>query len=248
MTETLLMGAVAYDPKVVTIWERLPPLARASRACRSTSSSTPTTSARSRTWSPAGSTRPGTRRWPGCAPSAWPRRTGRRCAPRSCATPTGPDLGRRGARRLRHRVGRRPRRAGRSAVGAVDSPQATLIPLAHLRRPGLRPATTSRPRSTSASGLHGDHIGGERDAARALVAGEVDAACMIDGNHLLFAQEGTLPAGSTRILAQTAGLRPLQHDRRRHRAGRGGRPVRRAAAGDVLRRPARCARCSTWRA
>ena len=27
MTETLLMGAVAYDPKVVTIWERVPPLA-----------------------------------------------------------------------------------------------------------------------------------------------------------------------------------------------------------------------------
>jgi ABC-type phosphate/phosphonate transport system substrate-binding protein len=53
-------------------------------------------------------------------------------------------------------------------------------------------------------GLHGDHIGGERDAARALVAGEVDAACMIDGNHLLFAREGTIPAGSTKILAQTS--------------------------------------------
>jgi phosphonate transport system substrate-binding protein len=26
---------------------------------------------------------------------------------------------------------------------------------------------------------------------------------MIDGNHLLFSQEGTLPAGGTRILAQT---------------------------------------------
>ncbi|MBN9180518.1 MAG: PhnD/SsuA/transferrin family substrate-binding protein [Microbacterium sp.] len=42
-----------------------------------------------------------------------------------------------------------------------------------------------------------------RDAARALMAGEVDAACMIDGNHLLFGKEGTLPAGGTRILAQT---------------------------------------------
>ena len=47
-------------------------------------------------------------------------------------------------------------------------------------------------------GLHGDHIGGERDAARALMAGEVDAACMIDGNHLLFSREGTLPSGATR--------------------------------------------------
>ncbi len=52
-------------------------------------------------------------------------------------------------------------------------------------------------------GKHGDHVGGERDAARALVAGTADAACMIDGNHLLFGVEGTLPAGSTRIVAQT---------------------------------------------
>jgi ABC-type phosphate/phosphonate transport system substrate-binding protein len=52
-------------------------------------------------------------------------------------------------------------------------------------------------------GLHGDHIGGERHAARALVAGEVDAACMIDGNHLLFSREGTLPSGATRVIAQT---------------------------------------------
>ena len=29
-------------------------------------------------------------------------------------------------------------------------------------------------------GKHGDHIGGERDAARALVRGDADAACMID--------------------------------------------------------------------
>ena len=52
-------------------------------------------------------------------------------------------------------------------------------------------------------GKHGDHIGGERHAAKALIEGEVDAACMIDGNHLLFSREGTLPSNSTRILAQT---------------------------------------------
>jgi ABC-type phosphate/phosphonate transport system substrate-binding protein len=52
-------------------------------------------------------------------------------------------------------------------------------------------------------GLHGDHIGGERDAARALSAGEVDAACMSDSTHLMLSKEGTLPAGSTRILAHT---------------------------------------------
>ncbi len=90
-------------------------------------------------------------------------------------------------------------------VGAVDSPQATLIPLSHLRAAGRRPGEDVTVRRFDVGvGLHGDHVGGEREAARALVAGEVDAACMIDGNHLLFSQEGTLPADSTRILSQTA--------------------------------------------
>ena len=90
------------------------------------------------------------------------------------------------------------------AVGAVDSPQATLIPLSHLRAAGLRPdEDVVVHRFDVGVGLHGDHIGGERDAARALITGAVEAACMIDGNHLLFSQEGTLPAGASRVLAQT---------------------------------------------
>jgi ABC-type phosphate/phosphonate transport system substrate-binding protein len=90
------------------------------------------------------------------------------------------------------------------ATGAVDSPQATLLPLSFLRGQGLDPDVDLTVRRFEVGvGLHGDHIGGERDAARALVAGEVDAACMIDGNHLLFSQEGVLPAGATRVLAQT---------------------------------------------
>jgi ABC-type phosphate/phosphonate transport system substrate-binding protein len=87
------------------------------------------------------------------------------------------------------------------AVGAVDSPQATLIPLSHLRSLGVNEAKVAY--HDVGVGKHGDHIGGERDAARALVSGAADAACMIDGNHLLFGVEGTLPAGSTRILTQT---------------------------------------------
>lgn len=87
------------------------------------------------------------------------------------------------------------------AVGAVDSPQATLIPLAHLRSLGVVDIDVRH--HDVGVGKHGDHVGGERDAARALMAGTADAACMIDGNHLLFGVEGTLPAGSTRIVAQT---------------------------------------------
>ncbi|MQA35376.1 phosphate/phosphite/phosphonate ABC transporter substrate-binding protein [Modestobacter roseus] len=88
-------------------------------------------------------------------------------------------------------------------TGAVDSPQATLLPLSFLRGQGLDTADVTVRRFDVGVGLHGDHVGGERDAARALMAGEVDAACMIDGNHLLFTQEGVLPAGATRVLAQT---------------------------------------------
>jgi ABC-type phosphate/phosphonate transport system substrate-binding protein len=91
------------------------------------------------------------------------------------------------------------------ATGAVDSPQSTLIPLELLRQAGVDVVVR---RFDVGVGLHGDHIGGERDAARALMAGEVHAACIIDGNHLTFAQEGTLTPGSTRIVGQTG---PYDH-------------------------------------
>ncbi|WP_444951304.1 phosphate/phosphite/phosphonate ABC transporter substrate-binding protein [Micromonospora ureilytica] len=87
------------------------------------------------------------------------------------------------------------------AVGAIDSPQATLIPLGHLATAGV---SVDVRRFDVGVGLHGDHIGGERDAAHALAAGDADAACMIDANHLAFVQEGTLPPEGTRIVAQTA--------------------------------------------
>tara|TARA_Y100001934_G_scaffold266891_1_gene346910 strand:+ start:229 stop:1074 length:846 start_codon:yes stop_codon:yes gene_type:complete len=94
-------------------------------------------------------------------------------------------------------------------VGAGDSPQATLIPLNHLAQAGLDLESELQVRRfDKLVGKHGDHIGGERDAARALMQNEVHAACMIDGNHLLFSAEGTLPQGSTRVLAQTA---PYDH-------------------------------------
>lgn len=90
------------------------------------------------------------------------------------------------------------------AVGAVDSPQATLIPLSYLRAKGLTPGVDFEVTYHDLlGGKHGDHIGGEREAARALIGGRADAACMIDGNHLLFLSEGTFPATATRILAQT---------------------------------------------
>jgi phosphonate transport system substrate-binding protein len=95
------------------------------------------------------------------------------------------------------------------ATGAIDSPQATLLALHHLHRLGLIPGLDFEVRRFDIGvGLHGDHIGGERDAAAALAAGEVDAACMIDANHLLFTREGTLSSAATRVLTQTG---PYDH-------------------------------------
>jgi ABC-type phosphate/phosphonate transport system substrate-binding protein len=89
-------------------------------------------------------------------------------------------------------------------VGAIDSPQATLIPLAHLANAGLQPGTDFEVRRFDVGvGLHGDHVGGEREAAQALMAGEVDAASMIDGNHLAFVDEGALPVGATHVITRT---------------------------------------------
>jgi ABC-type phosphate/phosphonate transport system substrate-binding protein len=94
----------------------------------------------------------------------------------------------------------------RIGVGAADSPQATLIPLLALEEAGVtRPEVV---RHDVLLGKHGDHIGGERDAARALVAGRVDAACVLDANHLAFTRDGTLPSGSVRVVLQT---KPYDH-------------------------------------
>lgn len=93
--------------------------------------------------------------------------------------------------------------------GAIDSPQATLIPMDHLRQAGLvANQDYTAQRFDVLGGKHGDHVGGELDAARALVQGKIDAAWMIDANHLAFSSDGTLPAGQTKVIARTA---PFDH-------------------------------------
>lgn len=90
------------------------------------------------------------------------------------------------------------------AVGASDSPQATLIPLWHLQQAGLKSGVDFEvQRHELLVGLHGDHVGGERDAAKSLVTGRADAACMIGSNFTAFSAEGTLPPGSVRVLGET---------------------------------------------
>jgi phosphonate transport system substrate-binding protein len=95
--------------------------------------------------------------------------------------------------------------AGRKVgVGALDSPQSRLIPLGHIAAAGLAPGEAFEvQRFDVMVGKHGDHVGGERDAVEALLAGAVDAACIIGANQLAFGQEGLIPAGALRVLSET---------------------------------------------
>lgn len=88
----------------------------------------------------------------------------------------------------------------RIGVGAKDSPQATLIPLRVLADAGV---TGNVVYHDVLVGKHGDHVGGERDAVKALLAGTVDAACVIDGNHVAFAREGLYAPNQLRVVLQT---------------------------------------------
>jgi phosphonate transport system substrate-binding protein len=208
MTSTLLLGAVAYDPKVVTIWEGF----RAWFAARDFGFDYVLFSNYERqvdahlageidvAWN---------------SPLAWVRT--RRAAHASgqaahavAMRDSDCDLTSVVVVRADSGIQAPSELEGLTVgVGAVDSPQATLLPLSYLRSVGLSPGidVTVR-RFDTHGGKHGDHIGGERDAARALMAGEVDAACMIDGNHLLFGREGTLPPGTTKVIGQTG---PYDH-------------------------------------
>jgi len=193
VTEPLLLGAVAYDPKVVTIWDGFRewlgkkglPLDYVLYSNYERQVLDLVAGRLDVAWN---------------SPLAWVRT--RRLAPSARAVlmrDSDRDLTSVVVVLSDSPVAEVAELAGRLVgTGAVDSPQATLLPLAFLDGLGVGVR-----RFEVGVGLHGDHIGGERDAARALAAGQVQAACMIDANHLLFTREGVLPANGTRIIAQT---------------------------------------------
>ena len=236
--EPFVLGAVAYDPKVVTIWEGFKALVRRAGP-------------RLRLRALLQLRAPG-RGPPGGADARrveLAARVGAEPAPRRRRGTHGAR-----GRDARHRPGSdarwcwcggqptcttvAARRRARSRPGRSTRRRRRLIPLLHLAGPGSSPGATSRSaarRRWSASTA--TTSAASAMPSQALIAGEVDAACVIDGNHLVFAKEGTIPAGAVRVLAQTA---PYDHCNMTvlddvppcH-----GRALRRAAAGDVVRRP-----------
>ena len=90
------------------------------------------------------------------------------------------------------------------AVGAADSPQATLIPLGLLQRQGLEPGRDFRvQRFDVLVGKHGDHVGGERDAFECLQSAEAAASTMLDLNWDAWTADGTVDPNAFSILATT---------------------------------------------
>jgi len=95
------------------------------------------------------------------------------------------------------------------AVGAKDSPQATLIPLGLLQRHGLQPGRDVQVRRFDLMvGKHGDHVGGELEAFQCLAAGEADASALVDLNWQTWTQDGTINPHEYTILATTE---PFDH-------------------------------------
>jgi len=208
MTSTFILGAVAYDPKVVTIWDGFKDhFAANGLAFDYILYSNYEAQVRGQfaghchvAWN---------------SPLAWIEaerlaarqgRTARAVAMRDTDRDLTSVVV---ARRDSGIAGPADLKGRKVAVGAVDSPQATLIPLEHLAAAGLAAGSDFEVvHFNIGEGKHGDHIGGERDAARALMAGEVDACCILDANRLLFAREATLPSERTVVIAETE---PFDH-------------------------------------
>ena len=95
------------------------------------------------------------------------------------------------------------------ALGAKDSPQATLIPLRWLQRHGLEPGQDFQVRRFDVLvGKHGDHRGGELQAFQSLARGEADASALLDLNWKSWTRNGTIDSHAYQILTTTA---PFDH-------------------------------------
>ena len=196
----VLVGAVIYDPKVVTIWDGIKdhfaktgcPIDYVFYSHYSLMVDALVAGHIDIAWN---------------SPLAWVdtvRRTGGGC--RAIAMrDTDRD-------RVTHLIARRDAaveriedlRARTFATGASDSPQATLLPLRTLRRHGLVPHSDVRVRRFDVMvGKHGDHIGGEQDALRSVVARGSDACAVLDLNWARWLADGTADEATLRVIGST---------------------------------------------
>ena len=88
--------------------------------------------------------------------------------------------------------------------GAIDSPQARLIPINHLHKNGLEFGKDyEEKRFDIGVGLHGDHVGGELDSMKAMLNDEVDATFCLDLNYDAWIADGTIDKNAVEVLDKT---------------------------------------------
>lgn len=200
MGRPLKVGAVMYDPKVSVIWEIIRDFFDAQGA--------PIDVAFYATYEDQNQgLLSGTIDIAWNSPLAWvdaQRRSGSRC--RAIAMrDTDRDRSSYFVARLRGPVKTLADLKGRTiATGAIDSPQATLIPLGRLRREGLQPGLDVTVRRFDVLvGKHGDHVGGERDALTCLTTGDAAACAMLDLNWEGWVRDGTIDPTELSIIGKT---------------------------------------------
>lgn len=90
------------------------------------------------------------------------------------------------------------------AFGAIDSPQARLIPIQYLRENGLEFGKDyEEVRYDIGVGLDGDHTGGELDAIKSVEAGENVAGFAIEGNYQAWTRDGTVDGNQLEVIGKT---------------------------------------------
>ena len=200
MAQTLTVGAVMYDPKVSVIWEIIRdffdaqgvPIDVAFYSTYDTQNDGLLSDAIDIAWN---------------SPLAWI--DAQRRSSQGCRAIAMRDTDR---DRISYFVARRDGPVqtladlkGRTlATGAIDSPQATLIPLGRLRREGLRPKVDVTVRRFDVLvGKHGDHVGGERDALDSVIKREAEACAMLDLNWEGWTRDGTIDTNEFRIVGET---------------------------------------------
>lgn len=88
--------------------------------------------------------------------------------------------------------------------GAVDSPQARLIPINCLKKHGLEFGRDYLEYQYNIGiGLHGDHVGGEKDAILDMVDGVVDASICLGANYKAWIKDGTIDENSVKVIGET---------------------------------------------
>jgi len=159
-SDTLFLGAVAYDPKVVTIWDGFQRFF-GERGLAFDYVLYTNYERQVEGHFEASTTSPGTRRSHGSKPngSLTPRQRARAIAMRDTDRDLTSVILVKQGDAIRSPLDLKGKRV---AVGAEDSPQATILPLHHLAGLGLEPRRDFEVMVHDVLvGKHGDHIGGE---------------------------------------------------------------------------------------